>query len=186
MRWTKSFFHRGLCCWVLWAPVASYAAYPVFSGRDLTTGKDATVAVSAEKKALALVFLSAKCPCSASHEPVLTALAERFPDISFIGIHSNQNEETTQAESHFEKAKLPFAVLQDTGNRWADTYGAFKTPHLFLINSQGEVVYRGGVDDSRHAENASRHYLADALEAVESGRHPSVQETRTLGCVIPR
>jgi hypothetical protein len=165
---------------------SGFAAFPQFSGLDLATGHNTAVAVPAGAKALAVVFLSAKCPCSRSHEPVLADLARRHPGIAFAGVHSNQDEALSAARTHFAEAGLPFPVLQDERDAWADRYGALKTPHLFLISPSGEILYRGGVDDSRHAERASQHYLADALDAVEAGRRPAVTESRALGCVIRR
>jgi hypothetical protein len=132
------------------------------------------------------VFLSSRCPCSKSHESVLKALAKRFPEFRFTGVHSNQDEKSEDSQQHFAKAGLPFPVLRDEGARFAEKLGAFKTPHAFVFDARGEKIYEGGVDDSKSALRARRHYLAEALTALREGKRPEIRQTRVLGCEIQR
>lgn len=137
--------------------------------------------------ATVVVFLSAKCPCSASHEPVLKDLAEEYRSkkVRFIGVHSNADEPVEMSKLHFVSSKLPFEVKEDSDQKWANAFGAIKTPHAYIIQ-KGELVYQGGVDDSSNAPDAKKHYLKDALAAIVSGKKPEVQMARALGCVIKR
>ena len=148
----------------------------------------AASASASTTKATVVVFLSAQCPCSASHEPVLKALAEKYEGrgFRFLGVHSNLDEDAARSEKHFTEASLPFPVLQDPDARWANTLGALKTPHVFLISAKGEILFQGGVDDSHIAQVSKKHFLAEALEAVEQGKLPPVKQARALGCVIAR
>jgi hypothetical protein len=145
-----------------------------------------------EAPATLVVFLSAKCPCSAAHEVPLRELHARYGSkIPFVAVHSNQDESDAEATAYFRSAGFPFPVLADRrGNAGsellADGYGALKTPHAFLVDSRGKVLFSGGIDDSKDPKKAKHHYLADALAAVVEGRDPPVREARTLGCVIKR
>ena len=87
---------------------------------------------------------------------------------------------------HFGKSSLPFPVVRDEGFRLADRWGALKTPHVFVVDGRGEILFQGGVDDSKRPSSAKSHYLADALTAIQAGRMPEAREVRTLGCVIKR
>jgi peroxiredoxin len=157
----------------------------VFTGRDVVSG--ALVERRPERiKGDVYVFLSSKCPCSASHERVLEALAKRFPEFRFTGVHSNQDEKAEDSQEHFAKAGLPFPVVRDEGARFAEKLGAFKTPHAFVFDARGEKIYEGGVDDSKSAPRARHHYLADALTALREGKRPEIRQTRVLGCEIQR
>ena len=140
----------------------------------------------AEAKPTVVVFLSAKCPCSESHEPTLAQLSKEFPAFRFVGVHSNMDEDVPMARRHFAKAALPFPIIQDNHARIASELGAFKTPHAFIFSPTGEILYTGGVDNSHFAERASKHYLKEALLAVAAGREPAEKENRTLGCIIKR
>jgi hypothetical protein len=133
-----------------------------------------------------VVFLSATCPCSDSHIPYLKKLTSEFPQINFLAIHSNmdENEKTTQA--YFKSVNLPFAVIEDSEAKLADTFKAFKTPHAFILSKENQILYEGGVTSSAKAHQASHFHLRDALLDLTSGKEIKVKEVRTLGCMISR
>lgn len=140
------------------------------------------------QNATVLVFLSARCPCSASHESSLKELFERFSGqgFQFIGIHSNQNEPLSEAKLYFEKALLPFPVLDDPGARLANEFGAIKTPHVYIINQLGKTIFQGGVDDSHKAMQPEHRFLERAILQILANQKPDPSEVRTLGCLIKR
>jgi hypothetical protein len=135
---------------------------------------------------MVVVFLSARCPCSASHEPVLKSLATQFKGFAFVGVHANADEPLADAKRHFEAAALPFPIVQDREGHLADCYGALKTPHVFVVGKDGSTLFTGGVDDSHLAEQATEPYLKEALAAIEGGKRPPHEKVRSLGCVIKR
>ena len=166
----------------------------MFTASDLYQPKNITFP-NPKAKASVVVFLSAKCPCSASHEPVLKGLAEKYSKdhVEFIAVHSNQNESTQQTQAHFSKAgtgstvpaALGFPMVEDRGAKIANELKALKTPHAYIIQN-GKVVYEGGVDDSADAAEAEKHYLADALADIKNNKPVTTAKTRSLGCVIKR
>jgi hypothetical protein len=155
-------------------------------GKDLFSGAEVSFPDPA-KKATVLVFLSAVCPCSESHEKGLKGLAEVYSKkgYQFVAVHSNQDEPIDQAKSHFKKTALPFSVLNDVDAKIANEFKALKTPHAFILKGK-EIVYQGGVDDSSDAEKAKIKYLEVALAEFDSGKSVTLSKTRTLGCVIKR
>ncbi|MFZ4713700.1 MAG: redoxin domain-containing protein [Bacteriovoracaceae bacterium] len=139
------------------------------------------------KLATVVVFLSSSCPCSNSHIEHIKALKTEFPQIDFVAVHSNVNEETKESEDYFFKINLPFEVLQDDKAQIADLLQANKTPHAFLISKEGTLLYEGGVTNSAHGEaKASKLFLKTALTEFTSGKEISMKEGRTLGCAISR
>lgn len=133
-----------------------------------------------------VVFLSAQCPCSKSHESLLKQLHADFPEVNFLGVHSNANESLSSSREHFLSAALPFPVLQDHSAHWADALGAVKTPHAYVFDAQGERVYSGGVSNSTHGPGASEFYLRNVLTQLRQGKSVDPKERRSLGCVIVR
>jgi peroxiredoxin len=122
-----------------------------------------------------------------SHESTLAALAREFgKEVRFVGVHSNSDESSEEAAAHFRQAALPFPVIQDEGSRLADQLGALKTPHVFVIGKNGELLFQGGVDDSHDAARASRLYLKAALQSLRAGKTPEITQARSLGCLIKR
>lgn len=182
---------------VAMAPMA-YAAIPAgneligheaLRGRDLLhSGSELEIDFAKAKLGTVVLFLSARCPCSASHEERLKGLFEKYSKqgFQFVAVHSNQDESDLETLPHFKKAELPFAVLNDPGAEIANALGALKTPHSYVISPRGEILYQGGVDDSHDAHTAKKYYLETALNQVIAGEKPSPSEVRVLGCVIKR
>lgn len=169
---------------LLVAPAFAHALQ--FSANNLANSQNITFP-QAKAKATVVAFLSAKCPCSAGHEVILKALYEQYAKegISFIGVHSNQDETLEQTKVHFKEAGLPFPVLQDEGAKIANKLKALKTPHVFIIKDD-QIVFQGGVDDSADPTEARKHFLSDALKEIQANKPITVSQARALGCVIKR
>ena len=157
-----------------------------YVGQDLLSGREIQFP-GTKSKATVVVFLSAKCPCSASHEKSLKALYETYSKegFQFVGVHSNQDEPEVMGLAHFRESKLPFPVLKDPGAKLADEFKALKTPHVFVLKDQ-EILFQGGVDDSAEAANAKKNFLADALLSLKLGKKIETTRARALGCAIKR
>lgn len=162
------------------------AATSFFKGLDVLKDQDVTLSFPTKNEATVLVFLSATCPCSASHESVLAKLQEQYPSISFYGIHSNVDEDLAVTKAHFEEVKLPFPVLQDNKAVLADKLGALKTPHVFVLDKSGKTIYHGGVTNSHVGPSADKNYLKEVLEDISQNKTPRHKEGRALGCYIQR
>lgn len=90
------------------------------------------------------------------------------------------------AESHKLNASAPF--LLDVDGNMGRAYGAKTTPHMFIINPQGEVVYAGAIDDNDSANPAvipdSKNYVAAALDTSLGGGAVDVASSRAYGCSV--
>lgn len=156
------------------------------TGKNILTNENYTWSFTDKKQVLVVVFLSAKCPCSDSHNTELIDLARTYPQFQFIAIHSNPDESLEHSQFYFSKAQLNFPVLQDDNLKWANTLHAKKTPHAFVINSEGIVLYQGGVSSSNKFQNADKKFLRTALMEISENKPVSTPEGRTLGCSISR
>ncbi len=82
--------------------------------------------------------------------------------------------------------KLP-CVLLDSEQYVANLYGAQTTPHIFVVDQAGKLVYRGAWDDITFRQRvATQVYLPRVLEALIDGRSPDIFETPPYGCVLVR
>ena len=83
---------------------------------------------------------------------------------------------------------VPTAVLLDPAGSLGHLYDAKTTPQMFVINSQGILVYDGAMDDKPTTDLAdvarARNYLAQALQEVTDGKPVSVPATRPYGCSV--
>jgi AhpC/TSA family protein len=82
----------------------------------------------------------------------------------------------------------PTAVLLDPKGQLGHLYDARTTPHMFVIDGAGTLVYMGAIDDRPTAAQASvkgaRNYVREALDAMAAGRPVAVASTRPYGCSV--
>lgn len=156
--------------------------------QDLFTSKQIKVELNKAPLATVLAFVSNQCPCSQSHEAELKELAAIYTPkgFQFFGIHSNADEPAEKAREYFQASSLGFPIIQDSHSELADEWGAYKTPHVFIISRSGETLYMGGISDSQFFGGARKKYLRNALEELASHREVSIKQTTSIGCVIRR
>jgi len=82
----------------------------------------------------------------------------------------------------------PTAVLLDPTGVVGKSYGATNTPHMYLIDKAGLLVYAGAIDDrptTRRADIQGAHnYVRAALEDMTAGRAVQTPVTRAYGCTV--
>ena len=80
------------------------------------------------------------------------------------------------------------ALLLDSEGTMGKAYGAVVTPQMFIIGSQGTLVYAGGTGDKATMDakevRASRSYIREALADLAEGRKVATPSSRPFGCTI--
>jgi len=75
----------------------------------------------------------------------------------------------------------------DEESKLANNFGARTTPHIFLFNSDLELIYKGSIDDSvDSAEEVKEHFLKDAITRTAEGKRIKTKSTKAVGCSIKR
>jgi peroxiredoxin len=87
-----------------------------------------------------------------------------------------------------EKAAAPKAVLIDATSATGRAYAAKTTPHMFVIDPKGTIVYAGAIDDRRSARESDRkianNYVRAALNESLAGKPVTVASTQPYGCSV--
>jgi len=82
----------------------------------------------------------------------------------------------------------PTAVLLDPTGVLGHLYDAKTTPHMFIIDTKGILIYNGAIDDRPTTDladvNGARNYLSLALEEATSSKPVSISTTRPYGCSV--
>ncbi len=87
-----------------------------------------------------------------------------------------------------EKGASPTAVLLDGDGTVGHLYGAKTTPHLFIVNPEGKLVYQGAIDDIPSTDVAdipkAFNYVQAALEESLAGKPVTTSGTKSYGCSV--
>lgn len=185
-----------------YVPPASYVApavgkaAPDFKAVD-TYGK--THALSQYRgKWVVLEWVNHGCPYVKKHYngKAMQALQKKYTDKGLVwlsivssapgkqGHHSNDDaNELTK-----EKGAAPTALLVDEAGTVGRLYDARTTPHMFVIDPQGTLLYMGGIDDkpSTRAKDleVARPHVDIALQEAMAGKPVSVPATQPYGCNV--
>jgi len=80
---------------------------------------------------------------------------------------------------------IEYPVLLDPSGQVGKTYGAKTTPHMFVINAQGNVVYRGAIDDNSSLKGEAQvNYVDQALRELLADGKVTVADTKSYGCSV--
>ena len=144
-----------------------------------------------------VIFTCNHCPYSIAYEDRILALDETYRPKGYPVIAINPNDPEVQPKDSFdamieraEEKGFPFPYLFDDGQKVYPAYGATRTPHVFVLQREGDeliVRYIGAIDNNyEDADAADKHYVADAVDALLSGNRPDVTSTKAIGCSIKK
>jgi len=132
-------------------------------------------------------FWSCECPHSERVDNLMMKYLPKWDgEVELLSIAANQNEFAQSVEDAAKARSLPM-VLLDVGHVVADLFEAVTTPHVFVVDGDGILRYRGAVDNiSFRQRTASRFYLDETVESLRNGHLPALTETPAYGCTIVR
>ncbi|WCO03160.1 thioredoxin family protein [Psychroserpens ponticola] len=151
---------------------------------SLTNIKDA--------KGYIVVFTCNECPFSKLYEDRLIALHNEYASkgYSVIAINpnvskGNERESFAAMQKRAKEKEFPFVYLADENKEVFPKYGAVRTPHVFLLDSERKVQYIGTIDDNaRSSEDAKVNFVENAIHALENGKQPEPNFTKAIGCPV--
>lgn len=80
------------------------------------------------------------------------------------------------------------AYLVDSDGKVGKMYGAKTTPHMYIIDKTGKLVYAGGIDDKASTDIAdikgAKNFVVSALDELLAGKNVSVQSSKPYGCSV--
>ena len=166
---------------------------------SLTDSKGKTQSVSQYKgKYVVLEWFNPECPFVRKHygSGNMQKLQEEFTgkgvvwltmDSNAPGLEGNLTAEQANAKMAEWKTKQTAFILDPDGKA-GRSYGAKNTPHMFVINPEGKIVYEGAID-SKATPNpsdiaSSTNYVKVALEESMGGKPVSNANTKPYGCSV--
>ncbi len=157
-------------------------------------GETATL-LDLKKEAGTLVIFSCNtCPFVVAWEDRYNKIHEAAlrNGVGMVLVNSNEakrdgDDHPKRMIDHGKKMGYTMPYLIDNNHELADAFGAKSTPHVFLFDSDDNLVYKGAIDDNHKDKNAvTKRYLTDALNKLNTGEEINPNTTRALGCSIKR
>ncbi len=157
-------------------------------------GGDASLSSLAGESGTVVAFWSNQCPWVERYESRFNDIVEEFAGrgFGFVLVNSNDvsaypRESADESAQHFRDAGYPNSVayLSDPNSQLAEAFGAERTPHMYVFDGDGALVYVGTIDDSPgDPGSVEEQYLRAALNAVGNGSNVAVPRTKAFGCTI--
>jgi peroxiredoxin len=156
-----------------------------------TEGDEHAVPLDPAPAATVLVVTCNHCPYVMAWNPRLRAVAEEYADrgVRFLGIHSNDaTRYPADSLEHIRRLAReqawPYPQLHDESQDVARALGAEVTPHVFVLDAEQKLAYRGAPDADHRDPSQDAGWLREALDAVLDGRDVARPETPARGCSV--
>ncbi|MFN7973489.1 MAG: redoxin domain-containing protein [Acidobacteriota bacterium] len=174
------------------AEVSVGTAAPDFTLND-ADGK-ATTLSAFKGKVVVLEWVNPNCPFVRRHtkEKTMSTVRGKHPDVVWLSINSTAAG-TPEAMAPVDCKKwaadngIAYPMLFDGDGRVGKAYGAKTTPHMFVIGTDGTLLYTGAIDDDPPGGKAAserENYVDDALTAIAKGEKVAMPATKSYGCSV--
>lgn len=171
-------------------------AAPAFDAKD-ANGKQQTLS-SYQGKWVVLEWFNKDCPYVKKHygSNNMQKLQKDFTDKGVVWLTVNSSAQGKQGHTDAaatlkvasDLKSAASAVILDENGKIGKAYGAKTTPHMYVIDPQGKIVYAGGIDDNDSADpkviEKSKNYVRSALDEGIAGKPVTVSTSRPYGCSV--
>ncbi len=189
------------CLGVAWAGAATAAATvgrpaPAFTVQD-TSGKAVSLA-DFKGKTVVLEWVNPGCPYVQKHYSSANMQGTQ-KDAAAKGVvwlsvnstaqdHGDYKPPMAMAQWMQQQKAAATATLMDSDGKAGRAYGARTTPHLYIVDASGTLVYAGGIDNKPSANPAdvagATNHVKVALAELQAGKALSQPTTRPYGCSV--
>ena len=179
-----------------WAAARVGQPAPAFTLNDVD-GKPQSLAAD-QGKIVVLEWFNYDCPFTRKHYDSgnMQALQKKYTGKGIVWLSINSSAPGKQGNYPADKMKqlaaargaAPTAVLLDPDGAVGMSYGAKTTPHMFVIDRAGVLVYDGAIDDRPSTDQAdvqgARNYVTLGLDELLAGKPVSTASTTPYGCSV--
>ncbi len=138
-------------------------------------------------KTVVLEWTNPQCPFVVRHyeADTMTDMAREHDDVVWLSIDSSHFVTAESASKWAKKEDIPYPILLDASGEVGRMYNARTTPHMFVIDPEGTLVYDGAIDDDpRGKSDAPTNYVAAALKASMNGKTVETATSKPYGCSV--
>lgn len=163
-------------------------AAPAWEDLEGVDGKTHSLSDIDNAKAIVVIFTCNHCPVAQAYEDRIIELTADYKDkeveVVAINVNNMEDDKLPAMKKRAEEKGFEFAYLYDPSQEIGRAFGATVTPHAFVLDGEGKLVYAGAIDDNMDLAEVQHRYLRDALDAVLAGSKPEVDSMKPVGCGI--
>lgn len=145
-------------------------------------------------KIVVIEWFNSGCPFVVRHHEKATTMkdaAKKYEGKNVVWLAVNSSAAGKEGHGLDTDArknwKIAYPVLNDEAGKVGHLYGAKTTPHMFIVDSKGMLVYAGAIDNDPKGDMAMDkkvNYVSQALDEVIAGKPVSQAETKAYGCSV--
>jgi peroxiredoxin len=146
-------------------------------------------------KGAIVIFTCNHCPFSIAYQDRINDLNKKYASQGYPVVAINPNDPNIEPDDSYanmqKRAKekdYSFPYLYDQTQEIAKTYGATRTPHVYVLQKEGKdymVRYIGAIDDNKdEPEKVTKRYVEDAVNELLAGKPVTNTFTKAIGCGI--
>ncbi len=142
-------------------------------------------------KVVVLEWINWDCPFVVRHKKAATManLAAKYApkDVVWLGINSTKYHTAEVNADKISHYNLPYPVLDDHPGTVGHLYEAKTTPHMYVIDQAGQVVYAGAIDNDprgKRPQSQVVNYVDQVLEDVTENRPVKIENQKPYGCSV--
>ena len=181
---------RLIATWMVLVLATTAQGKTIAGCRD-TLGREFSLEALATHPLVVVAFLGLECPLAGVYSERLNELRTQYAaqGVAFVAVSANRHD-TFEAMTRFAK-RLNFTMLHDDAGGAVAEFGATRSPEVFLLDEQREVIYQGRIDDQYapgiHGRTApTRRDLAEAIRQALAHLPIEIAKTEPVGCHIDR
>ncbi len=166
---------------------------PNFTLTDLDGNEHTLADYTAEGKVVVLEWFNPDCPFVKKHHEANKSMYETYRTAKenggvWLAINSgkpgNQGTGHDRNERAVKEFGIEYPVLLDESGKVGKMYNAKVTPHMYIIDEEGTLVYAGAIDNNPRFELGDVNYVKQALTEHVSGKDISVATSKPYGCSV--
>ena len=144
-------------------------------------------------KIVVLEWFNFECPFLMYHytqRKTMIELANKYKDknVVWLAVNSTSHISVESNKKFAAEQKLPYLILDDRAGAVGHSYGAQTTPHIFIIDSGGNIAYNGAIDNAPMGKTAEGeayvNYVDKALAELTEGKAVTTTSTKPYGCTV--
>lgn len=155
-------------------------------------GKEFKLSDHIGKEIIVLEWLNYDCPfvIPRYENGDMAKVADKYKDkgVLWVGINTTHYANQEANKEFADKYEVKYSILDDSSGKVGRMYKATNTPHIYIINKEGIIVYNGLLDNAHRSEMPEdeeyQAYTDDVLASIISGEPIKQSYVKPVGCTV--